>query len=102
MNNYAAGISMLAFIVSITVSMFYYQFVYVPEANTKPQVAKEILEPPESAAVTILEGSSQPSQTKTFDPKEIKGTLGISNKIIWTNHDVTSHTVTSGKYMYIS
>lgn len=101
MNNYAEGISMLACIISVTVSIFYYQFVYVPEANTKPQVAKEILEPAESVAVIILEVSSQPSQNKTFDPKEIKGTLGISNKIVWTNHDFKLHTVTSGNE-YIS
>lgn len=95
MNNYAAGISMLTFIIAVTVSMWYYQFVYVPEVNAKPHLAKEILEPADHVKVTIIEGSSQPSQTKNFEPKEVRGVLGISNKVIWTNTDVTAHSVTS-------
>ena len=53
------------------------------------------MNPPEPTKVSILEGSALPSQQKNFDPKEIRGTLGISNKIIWTNVDTTAHTVTS-------
>jgi plastocyanin len=75
--------------------MAYYQFVYTKEVNAKPQVAEEILNPPESVKVAIIEGSSQPSQQKNFEPKEARGTLGVNNKIIWTNDDTTAHTVTS-------
>lgn len=95
MNNHAAGISIIAFIVTVTASMSYYQFVYTKEANAKPQLPEEVLNPPEPTRVSILEGSALPSQQKNFDPKEIRGTLGISNKIIWTNVDTTAHTVTS-------
>ncbi|HEX6379286.1 MAG TPA: plastocyanin/azurin family copper-binding protein [Nitrososphaeraceae archaeon] len=95
MNNHAAGISIIAFIVTVTASMSYYQFVYTKEANAKPQLPEEVLNPPEPTKVSILEGSALPSQQKNFDPKEIRGTLGISNKIIWTNVDTTAHTVTS-------
>jgi plastocyanin len=95
MNNHAAGISIIAFIITVTASMAYYQFVYTKEANAKPQVAEEILNPPESVKVSIIEGSSQPSQQKNFEPKEARATLGINNKIIWTNDDTTAHTVTS-------
>jgi plastocyanin len=95
MNNYAAGISMLTFIIAVTVSMWYYQFVYIPEASAKPHLPKEILDPADHIKVTIIEGSSQPSQTKNFEPKEVRGVLGISNKVIWTNTDVTAHSVTS-------
>ncbi len=95
MNNHAAGISIIAFIITVTASMSYYQFVYTKEANAKPQLPEEVLNPPEPTKVSILEGSALPSQQKNFDPKEIRGTLGISNKIIWTNVDTTAHTVTS-------
>src|SRR5688572_12482507 len=95
MNNHAAGISIIAFIVTVTASMSYYQFVYTKEASAKPELPEEVLNPPEPTKVSILEGSSLPSQQKNFDPKEIRGTLGISNKIIWTNIDTTAHTVTT-------
>jgi len=95
MNNHAAGISIIAFIVAVTASMSYYQFVYTKEASAKPELPEEVLNPPEPTMVSILEGSSLPSQQRNFDPKEIRGTLGISNKIIWTNTDTTAHTVTT-------
>ncbi|HZA70548.1 MAG TPA: plastocyanin/azurin family copper-binding protein [Nitrososphaeraceae archaeon] len=95
MNNHAAGISIIAFIVTVMVSMSYYQFVYTKEANAKPQLPEEVLNPPQPSKVSILEGSAQPSQQRNFDPKEIRGTLGISNKVIWTNVDTTAHTVTT-------
>jgi plastocyanin len=95
MNNQAAGISIVAFIIAVTASMAYYQFVYTKEANAKPQLPAEVLNPPDSVKVSILQGSSQPSQQKNFEPKEARGTLGINNKIIWTNTDTTAHSVTS-------
>ena len=95
MNNHAAGISIIAFIVAVTASMAYYQFVYTEEANAKPQLPEEVLNPPETVKVSIVEGSAQPAQQKNFEPKEIRGTLGISNKVVWTNDDTTAHSVTS-------
>lgn len=95
MNNQAAGISIVAFIIAVTASMAYYQFVYLKEANAKPQLPAEVLNPPDSVKISILPGSSQPSQLKNFDPKEARGTLGINNKVIWTNTDTTAHSVTS-------
>ena len=95
MNNNAAGISIMAFIITVTASMAYYQFVYTKEANAKPQLPEEVLNPTESVKVSIIEGSSQPSQQKNYEPKEIRGTLGLNNKIVWTNVDTTAHTVTT-------
>jgi plastocyanin len=95
MNNHAAGISIVAFIIAVTASMAYYQFIYIKDANAKPQLPTEILNPADTAKVSIIEGSSQPSQQKNFEPKEIRGTLGVNNKIIWTNLDTTAHSVTS-------
>ena len=85
----------MAFIITVTASMAYYQFVYTKEATAKPQLPEEVLNPPESVKVTIIEGSSQPSQQKNYEPKEIRGALGIDNKIVWTNVDTTAHTVTT-------
>jgi plastocyanin len=95
MNNNAAGISIMAFIITVIVSMAYYQFVYIKEVNAKPQLPEEVLNPPESVKVSIIEGSALQSQQKNFEPKEIRGTLGMSNKIVWTNDDTTAHTVTT-------
>ena len=95
MNNHTAGISVVAFIIAVAASMAYYQFVYTKEANAKPQLPTEILNPPDTTKVSIIEGSSQPSQQKNFEPKEIRGTLGANNKVIWTNLDTTAHSVTS-------
>jgi plastocyanin len=95
MNNHAAGISIMAFIITVAASMAYYQFVYTKEANAKPQIAEEVLNPAETVKVSIIEGSSQPSQQRNFEPKEIRGTLGINNKIVWTNVDTTAHSVTT-------
>ena len=69
--NYTAGISIITFVLVVTISMGYYQFIYIPEVNQKPIVATEILHPPQTTQVTIQPGSSQPSQTKNFEPKQI-------------------------------
>jgi plastocyanin len=95
MPNHAGGISIIAFVVALAVSMAYYQFVYLPEANAKPQIPQEVKEPKQTTAVTIVDGSANPSQTKNFDPKETRAVLGLSNKVVWTNKDLTAHTVTS-------
>lgn len=68
---------------------------YVPQANAKPQVPAEVLNPPQPTNVVIEPGSSSPSQTKNFTPKEAGGALGLSNKFIWKNLDAVPHSVTS-------
>jgi plastocyanin len=95
MVNHAGGISLVTFVVAVAVSIGYYQFVYVPQANAKPQLKEEILEPPESVHVEIVEGSAIPSQVKNFVPVEARGTIEISNRVIWTNKDSVPHTVTT-------
>ncbi|MDQ3902854.1 MAG: plastocyanin/azurin family copper-binding protein [Thermoproteota archaeon] len=95
MDNHAAGISIVAFIITVSISLGYYQFVYVPQANAKPQVSAEILNPPQATNVIIAPGSSSPSQTKNFTPKEADGALGLSNKFVWKNSDSVPHSVTS-------
>jgi plastocyanin len=46
-------------------------------------------------AVSIVLGSSTPTNGKFFSPAEIKTTVG--SMVTWTNEDSTIHTVTSGK-----
>jgi plastocyanin len=94
-NNHAGGISAIAFIVTVTVSMAYYQFVYLPQVNAKPVVSEEILNPAGVTSVSILEGSALPSQTQNFEPKEVTANLGETNKVVWTNDDTTAHSVTT-------
>src|SRR5919199_1260336 len=93
--NYSAGISMLAFVIAVAVSLGYYQFVYFPESHAKPSVPKEISNPPNSVKVTISEGSSLPSNPQNFVPKNARSVLGVDNKIVWTNTDTTAHSVTT-------
>lgn len=95
MANHAGGISIITFIVAVAVSMGYYQFVYVPQANARPVLPEEIVNPPEVTNVQIVEGSALESQTRNFVPKDARAILGLSNKVVWTNNDGTSHTVTS-------
>jgi plastocyanin len=95
MVNHAAGISVMTFVVAVAVSMGYYQFVYIPQANAKPTLPEEVLNPPEVTEVSIAEGASLESNGQFFVPKDARGTIGISNKVVWTNTDVTGHTVTT-------
>ena len=95
MVNHAAGISVMTFVVAVAVSMGYYQFVYIPQANAKPTLPEEVLNPPEVTEVGIAEGSSLETNGQFFVPRDVRGTIGISNKVVWTNNDVTGHTVTT-------
>jgi plastocyanin len=94
-SNHAGGISAIAFIAAVIVSMAYYQFVYLPQVNAKPVVAEEVLNPPSITSVSIVQGSALPSQTQNFEPKEVTANLGETNKIVWTNGDSTAHSVTT-------
>ena len=81
----------MAFVVSVAISVAYYQFVYIPQANQIPVVPEEVLNPAESVEIAISVGSSQPSQTENFVPKQVQGELGLSNKFVWTNDDSVPH-----------
>ncbi|HEY9386633.1 MAG TPA: plastocyanin/azurin family copper-binding protein [Nitrososphaeraceae archaeon] len=93
--NHAGGISIIAFVFAVVVSMAYYQFVYLPEVNARPTVSEEVLNPSGVTNVNIVEGSALPSQTQNYEPKEVTANLGESNKVVWTNQDTTAHTVTT-------
>lgn len=95
MVNHAGGISFVAFVVAVAVSIGYYQAVYVPQVNAKPILPKEVLEPAQTTKIKITEGSSNQGNGKFFDPKEGRAVYGLSNKVSWHNNDSVPHTVTS-------
>src|SRR5215210_1162725 len=95
MVNHAGGISIITFIIAVAVSMGYYQFVYIPQASAKPTLPEEVLNPLEVSEVSIAEGASLPTNGQFYVPKETRGVIGVSNKVVWTNTDVTGHTVTT-------
>jgi plastocyanin len=94
-SNNSAGISIVTFMIAVVLSMSYYQFVYVPEANARPILPKAVLEPRESVQVTIVEGAWQESSQRNYVPKDVRGNFGVSNKVVWTNADIIGHTVTT-------
>jgi plastocyanin len=89
------GIVTIAFIVAVAFSLTYYQFVFVPQANTKPHVRPEVANPPQTTKITIVKNAVLESSPKNFDPKDVRSTIGVSNRVTWTNQDVVAHTVTS-------
>jgi plastocyanin len=99
MGNNAGGISIVAFVIAVGVSIGYYQYVYMPEVNAKPVLKEEILNPPDTAHVQMVEGSSLPSNDRFFVPKDLRTTIEIDNRVQWTNNDTTAHTVTSDDYV---
>ncbi len=91
----AGGISIVAFVIAVGVSIGYYQYVYIPEVNAKPVLKEEILNPPETFNVQIVEGSSNEANGRFFVPKDVRTTIEIDNRIVWTNNDTVPHTVTT-------
>ena len=100
-SSHATGISAIAFIISVAVSLAYYQFMYLPQANAKPVLPEEVVNPPETTKIAIAEGANVESNGNFFVPKETRGVIGISNRIIWTNDDYVGHTVTSDDPKYV-
>jgi plastocyanin len=99
MVNHAGGISIATFVVALAVSMWFYQFVYLPEANAKPILPDEIVNPRQTTEVQMVEGASLESNPRNFVPPEVRGALGLSNRVVWTNNDGVPHTVTNDDYV---
>lgn len=90
-----AGISIVAFVVAVGISLAYYQFVYIPEENRRPVISQEILEPEETTEVSIAVGASNEGNDQFYVPASTRATLTVSNRVVWTNEDSVPHTVTS-------
>jgi plastocyanin len=93
--NRANGIVTITFIVAVAASLTYYQFVFVPEASRKPFVRPEISNPAQTTKITIVKNAVLESNPKNFDPKDVRGIIGVSNRVTWTNQDAVAHTITS-------
>ncbi len=91
----AGGISIVAFVVAVGISIGYYQYIYIPEVNAKPILKEEILNPSDTFQVQIVEGSSLESNGRFFVPKDARTTIEIDNRVRWTNNDAVPHTVTT-------
>jgi plastocyanin len=89
------GLTIIFFIIAITISLAFYQFIFLKELNLKPSVPEEIANPPQPLTLTIAEGASLPTNPIFFDPSQARASLGVDNKLIWENHDATSHTITT-------
>ena len=99
-HNMTIGISIAAFIVVVIVSLAYYQFEYVPQANEKPSFPSSILSPKETTNVGIVKDAVLESSKDHFKPYEVRAVLGVSNRVEWTNNDLVAHTVTSDDPQY--
>jgi plastocyanin len=93
MANHAGGISVVAFVVALAVSMGYYQFIYLPEANARPNIPQEVLEPKETLKISIVPDAQ--NNPNSYKPREARAVLGLSNMVVWTNDDGVPHTVTT-------
>lgn len=93
MANHAGGISIIAFVVALAVSMGYYQFIYLPEANARPSIPQKILEPAGTIEITIVPDAQ--NQPISFKPRDARAILELSNLVVWTNEDTVPHTVTT-------
>ena len=93
--NHAAGISLLAFIVAVAISIGFYQFIYVPEAGEKPVLRREVVEPDDITEIVIAEGAANAKNGEFYVPADKRAILGVSNRVIWHNVDLIAHTVTT-------
>ncbi|GBC74540.1 Plastocyanin [archaeon HR05] len=88
-------IGAIAFVLMIGVAISYYLFSYLPEINRKPTFPAEWTNPPKITEIKIVKGAFDPNQVDNFVPKRITINIGIDNKVVWINEDITAHTVTS-------
>lgn len=100
-SNHAAGISVIAFIIALAVSIGYYQWVYIPQVNAKPILPDNVLHPPQVTKITIVKDANLQSNPNNFVPKDARSVLGISNKVEWTSQDTVPHTVTGDDPQYV-
>jgi len=63
--------------------------------KTISQLYNERANPPSTMYVDIERVSSDPSSGKSYFPKEVRVTLGIDNRVVWTNRDTVPHSVVS-------
>src|SRR5690606_21079588 len=90
-----AGISVVAFVIAVVISLAYYQFFYIPAANRWPVIPHEVFEPEQTTEISIAPGSSNENNGRFYVFADERATIGIDNRVVWTNEDSVAHTVTS-------
>lgn len=63
--------------------------------KTLSQLFREHANPPQTTNITIERGAAIQSSGKGYLPKETRVTLGIDNKVVWTNSDSLIESVVS-------
>ena len=96
-SSHAYGIALIAVIVGTAVGVSYYQQFYIPEYNAKPIVSEKVLKPGQTTSISIVAGSVNQDQQQNFVAKKQEAQLGVSNLVVWTNHDSAAHYVTPAK-----
>lgn len=84
----------ISLLVAMSVCVIFYQSFYLPESLERPSVPLEILEPPMTLNITIVEGAFMQGN-ENYVPNRAVAVLGRDNLVVWTNEDSVGHTVTS-------
>ncbi|GBC75291.1 Plastocyanin [archaeon HR06] len=87
------GIGVILGIILVSVTLIYYQFVYLEALKAKEEQPLEL--PPHNVTVIIVPGAYNPNNGKFFEPSLVKLVLGYNNTVIWVSKDDVAHTVTS-------
>lgn len=92
-SSHAYGIGVIAVIVGMSAGLIFYTSFYLPESLAKPSVSEHILNPEETFMIEIVPGAVIEGN-ENYVPNKPIITLEKDNKVVWTNHDDTPHTVT--------
>jgi len=92
-SSHAYGIGLIALIIGMSASVVFYTSFYLPESLAKPSVSEHILHPEKDFLIDIVKGAVIEGN-ENYVPNKPVITLELDNKVIWTNHDDTAHTVT--------
>lgn len=63
--------------------------------KTIAQLFKENFDPPETRYISIERGASNPDDNVGYSPAFARSSMGMDNRIVWTNNDTVAHTVVS-------
>ena len=99
-HNTTTVISIATFVIAVAVTLAYYQFVFVPQANAKPIFPAAIITPKETTEVEIVKDAVLQSSKDHFKPLLVRSVLGVSSRVEWTNADSIAHTVTGDEPQY--
>lgn len=68
---------------------------FTSDDRTVSELIRELASPPETTNIDIEYGASDPSTGKGYLPKETRVTIGVDNRVAWTNKDNVPHSIVS-------